>query len=359
MPTAPSASQAFAPIDISGTYGKVADTMVGAGQVVNKAMDDWSKFEKERDKEKLRLQALTELKQTRPYLFATKAVTENTSLSDLGRGLYQMGATEVLYKRIADAKGTPPDPNTMEKALAASFAISEKGYDDFYKIVAKQAEELEKQAGVEKGAQKVGEVLKSVPPNATKQDIARGVAESGVVTTPEQNALVLASGQDADKLAAIEQRKRAAEARLKNKEVSDRADRELAEWLAGSRILGENFDQQKAIIQLTDDVAKIRSDAAAYAATKGISTEEAQQRADELEQRIEYMRVNRQAFQDFAAAAQKRMGEKFNIQPPPSGSGGGTKQSPEQRYGIEAKKRGWPAWNTLSPQKQQEFIGRL
>jgi len=312
----PTASQAFAPIDIAGTYGKVADTMVGAGQVVNKAMDDWSKFEKERDKEKLRLQALNDLRQKRPYLFATGAVTESTSLPELGRGLYQMGVTEVLYNRLKAAGGSIPDDKTLEKAYAASFAASDKAHENFTSSLGKTLESAEKRFAEQEDYAGYAKSQEGLPPDATSQQRVEALGKAPGVKNPVMVDMASKSGQDADKLAAIDQRKRAAEARLKNKEISDRADRELAEWLAGSRILGENFDQQKAIIQLTDDVAKIRSDAAAYAATKGISTEEAQQRADELEQRIEYMRVNRQAFQDFAAAAQKRMGEKFDIQPP-------------------------------------------
>jgi hypothetical protein len=199
------ASQAFAPLDYSGTYGNVAKTMVGAGQVINQSMNDFATFEKTRDKEKLRQQAVQEVLSKKPYL--SKVIRPDIPVEELGKGLAQLGAGSILYDQLQKSGADYlPDKSQFEQAVfAASPEAFVKLQADWEKRLTGQQEDTA-QAKV---SGQVGAAVAELPPEATKEDIARHVTEKGLnLKDFAAKDVLLASGRSEKDLALEDYRKK-------------------------------------------------------------------------------------------------------------------------------------------------------
>jgi len=140
-----SLEQAYAPIDIAGPYGKVAETMVGAGAVVNKATQDYAAWEKAKNKEELLLKAKNEIIQKMPHL--APVVKQETTAEEFGKGLAHLGVGMSLFAQAEKLNVALPDKDQFETAI---FGASEDGakamFADLEKRVA-AAETLQGKAG--------------------------------------------------------------------------------------------------------------------------------------------------------------------------------------------------------------------
>lgn len=360
-----SAEQAFAPLDYSGAYGKVAETMVGAGQVVNKAMDDWAKFEKEKDKERLRLQAISEVGQKYPELLQSKAVGQNTSLEDLGKGLYQMGASEYLFERIKKAGGTAPDPNEMARVRATAFRMSEKSFKDWQDNMAKQADEMEKRASqsaaFNEASGQVARAQTGEEKPLSREQILRAAGQSKTAGNLSAENIRLLEGQgvsevDAEKLRLkekqIEEAARTARARL----GSDNSFRNL---VATAGILDKNIDNQTAAANFIAKADEIERRADQLAATHGVDKKAAYADAKSLRDLAGYMKVNLDFYQGFAADVLGKAAKELGV------GGGRPNASPSEvdikaEYEKKAKEFGWKTpWEKMTEQMKKDFSDAL
>jgi len=140
-----SLEQAYAPIDIAGPYGKVAETMVGAGAVINKATQDYAAWEKAKNKEELLLKAKNEIIQKKPHL--APVVKQETTAEEFGKGLAHLGVGMSLFAQAEKLNVALPDKDQFETAI---FGASEDGakamFADLEKRIA-AAETLQGKAG--------------------------------------------------------------------------------------------------------------------------------------------------------------------------------------------------------------------
>ena len=206
MPSIP--TQAIAPMDYSGTYGKVASTIAGGGQMLDKAMNDYATFEKSREKEQMRQQALLDLYTSKPYM--KEVVRPDIDAKDIGRGWAQMAASGILYDKLAGLKVPVPEQKIRDQA---TFMSSEKAWDLHYAALEKQVAEAEKTQSEAGAASKIGGALKNMPAGATAEEIKRRTLEEVPEAAAGANTgtlgLLAGAGQkqtDIDKAAIAEKK---------------------------------------------------------------------------------------------------------------------------------------------------------
>jgi len=180
------AAQAFAPIDYSG-YGKVAESMVGAGKGINTALEDFATYEKEKDKERLRMQAVQEMKANpeTAVLFKENGGPwdDNVSAEEIGKGLRNLGIGTLLYDQLAATKDPNlhlPDKNQFKQTLVkASPGSVDKLQVDWQKRI----DETTKGAQSQTQLKTYGD-LQAQHPDWTQEQLNAEAARQGL--SPEQ-----------------------------------------------------------------------------------------------------------------------------------------------------------------------------
>jgi hypothetical protein len=179
--------------------------MVGAGQVIDKSMNDFATFEKTRDKEKLRQQAVQEVLEKKPYL--AKVIRPDIPVEELGKGLAQLGAGSILYDQLQKSGADYlPDKAQFEEAV---FAASPEAFIKLQTDWEKRLTGKQENTAQEKVSGQVGAAVAELPPEATKEDIARHVTEKGLnLKDYAGKDVLLASGRSEKDLALEDYRKK-------------------------------------------------------------------------------------------------------------------------------------------------------
>jgi hypothetical protein len=311
---------AFAPLDYSGAYGNVSQSMVQAGKSIGDAANAYATFEKAKNKEQMRVQALNELVQERGHLKGK--VRPDMSIDELGRGLSHLAAGDVIYSQMQKAKiPTLPDKAQFDEAV---FKSSDEAFTKMYDAWKKQTEESVKTGGEQAGFQEMrGEAEKvlAANPEASREEVFQAAtkAKAAGTATPQQIDLLkgMATSQlDRDKL---QQQKRNADLRFsaaKNRLAADQSFREL---MATAGIMDKNFDNNVVMAKMRAKAEELRAiaerrkqedDMAGLDGQKAF--EQLMQSAEDIDTALGYLAVNRDAFQEFASSALQKA-EKKNL----------------------------------------------
>jgi len=170
------AAQAFAPIDYSG-YQNVAKSMQSAGQGVDKAMNDWATFEKSKEKEQMRQQAINDILSKKPYM--AKVLRPETDLESLGKGLSQLGVGTVLYDQASKVIQEMPSREQFDQAV---FAASPEAFAKFQADWEKKISEGEKGVSSSKELKTFGDIQLEHP-DWTQEQLNAEAARQGIKPT--------------------------------------------------------------------------------------------------------------------------------------------------------------------------------
>ena len=160
MPSIPQA--AMAPLDYS-PYGRAATSMAQSGQIIDKAFNDFSVFEKSRDKEKIRVQAINDIVTSKPHM--GKVIRPDMTVEELGKGLAQLGEGTLIYDEMAALQKTNPDmalPN-KDQYEQAVFKASPEAFRQLVDNWSKQIKETKKGAGSQEALNVFGQIQQEHP----------------------------------------------------------------------------------------------------------------------------------------------------------------------------------------------------
>jgi hypothetical protein len=166
-------TEAVAPLDYSSAYGRVAETMGKTGQALGKMFEDFAVFERTKDKERMRVEALNELYNERPHM--KKVVRADISLEDLGKGLAQLHQGTILYGQVKQAGATPPDKEQFEQAVFMASPTAFKALVTNWEKIAGGAETAKASQEQFSGMQKTFQELKAkLGRDPTREELYQG-----------------------------------------------------------------------------------------------------------------------------------------------------------------------------------------
>lgn len=317
-----SLEQAYAPIDIAGTYGKVAETMVGAGAMVNKSMQDYSAWEKAKNKEELLLKAKNDVLAAKPYL--APVVKQETSAEDFGKGLAHLGVGMSLFAQAEKLNVALPEKEQfetaifgasedgakamfadLEKRIAAAEALQGKASEKRLEEQAKTAEQQRK-GGASQAALKIyGEIqaehptwkLEGIKAEAARRGVqvsdlgSEGVEQAKVAPSAEAEARAKAAGagagfqeeklkQEAEKIAdakeddlrnLIKEKNDLGQSKisLKNKLGKAKSPMSMETW-SWAELKGDDDAINKSIMEIDKKIHTLAADLDQYRTQQGI-----------------------------------------------------------------------------------------